>query len=368
MNDSEMRKFVGMKVLIVDDTPANINILGHFIKKSGLDISVAPNAEIAQKLIKKNKPDLILLDIMMPGMDGYQLCETLKASDQTKDIPVIFVTIKSDIDDLIKGFEIGCADYIEKPFQELEVLVRVKSQLSIVKLIRELKRSNQELQEFTSIVSHDLKEPIRKVISFGERLKEKNTNLDEEGNHYIDKIHDASIRMNALIDDLLILSNITTKEKSFERHDLTIIVKDSLINLEDRMEKTQGKVSIDNLPSIEVDQSQMRQLFQNLIGNSLKYHREGISPVVNIYSKSSENEKVEIVIEDNGIGFDEKYADKIFEPMQRLHGKSEYEGSGIGLAICRKIVDRHQGIISVKSTEGKGSTFIRTLPEKQPKY
>ena len=368
MSYPEKQKFAGMKVLIVDDTPANIDILGHFLKQSELDISIALNGEIAQELISNNKPDLILLDVMMPGVDGYQLCEILKANDQTKNIPIIFITARSEIENVVKGFEVGGVDYIVKPLQELEVLVRVKSQLSIVKLIRELKRSNRDLKEFTFIASHDLKEPLRKVINFGDFLKEKITNVDEEGHRYIAKIQDASIRMNALIDDLLIYSSVSTKEESFERYDLTKIAQDSLINLENRIEITQGKVNIGNLPSIEVDPSQISQLFQNLIGNSLKYHREGTPPVVNISSKSSKNEKVEIIIEDNGIGFDEKYTDKIFQPLERLHGRSAYEGSGIGLAICKKIVDRHHGTISVKSAEGKGSTFIITFPEKQTRY
>jgi signal transduction histidine kinase len=362
---SEKENFAGMKILIVDDTPANIDILGHFLRQSGLEISIAPDGEIAQKIISNNKPDLILLDVMMPGVDGYQLCEILKANDQTKNIPIIFITARSEIENVVKGFEVGGVDYIVKPLQELEVLVRVKSQLSIVKLIRELKRSNRDLKEFTSIASHDLKEPLRKIIYFGEFLKEKITNVNEEGHRFIDKIQDASNRMNTLIDDLLIFSSVSTKEKNFERHDLTEIAQDSLVNLENRIEITQGKVNISKLPSIEVDPSQLGQLFQNLIGNSLKYHREGTPPVVNICCKSSENEKVEIVIEDNGIGFNEKYTDKIFQPLERLHGRSAYEGSGIGLAICKKIVDRHHGTISVKSTEGMGSTFIITLPENQ---
>jgi signal transduction histidine kinase len=365
---SEKENFAGMKVLIVDDTPANIDVLGHFLKQSGLDISIALDGEIAQKIISNDKPDLILLDVIMPGVDGYQLCEILKANDQTKNIPIIFITAQFETKDIVKGFEVGGADYIVKPFQELEVLVRIKSQLSIVKLVRELERSNRDLKEFTSIASHDLKEPLRKIISFGEFLKEKITNVDEEGHRYIDKIQDASIRMNALIDDLLIFSSVSTKKKSFERYDLTKIAQDSLINLENRIKTTQGKVNIGKLPSIEVDPSQTSQLFQNLIGNSLKYHREGTPPAINIFSKSCENEKVEILIEDNGIGFNEKYIDKIFQPLERLHGRSAYEGSGIGLAICKKIVDRHHGTISAKSAEGKGSTFIITLPEKQTKY
>jgi signal transduction histidine kinase len=232
----------------------------------------------------------------------------------------------------------------------------------------DLERSNQNLKEFTFIASHDLKEPLRKVINSAEFLKEKTTNLDEECNNYIDIMRDASIRMNTLIDDLLELANVDAKEKSFDRHNLTKIAQDSLNNLDSRLKRTKGKVNINNLPSIEVDSSQMLQLFQNLIGNALKYHREGISPVINVYSQSSENGSIEVAIEDNGIGLNEKYAEKIFQPFQRLHGKNAYEGNGIGLTICRKIIDRHNGTIIFKKSSGEGSTFVITLPEKQANH
>ena len=151
MASTEEEQFKGMKVLIVDDTPANIDILARFLKQNGLDLSVAPDAEIALKVIAKNKPDLILLDVMMPGIDGYQLCEKLKSDDLTKGIPIIFITAKSEVEDLVKGFDVGGVDYIIKPFQQKEVVARVKNQLTTVKLIHEKNKLIEELDSISRI-------------------------------------------------------------------------------------------------------------------------------------------------------------------------------------------------------------------------
>ena len=229
----------------------------------------------------------------------------------------------------------------------------------------ELKRSNQELQDFTSIASHDLQEPLRKVIIFGDRLKEKTESLDDAGCDYIDRMQNATMRMQVLLDDLLSYSRLAVQPRAFGQVDLNSIVEECLSDLEYRIVHAKGTVNVEDLPTLQADPSQIGQLFQNLIGNALKYHRVGISPVINIYSQSSEDGKIEIVFEDNGIGLEKKYSERIFQPFQRLHGRSEYEGTGIGLAICKKIVDRHNGTITVKSTLGEGSKFILTLPEKQ---
>ena len=174
----ENQKFSGMSVLIIDDTPDNIQIVGHFLKQAGLNISVAPNAETAEQLLTKIKPDLILLDVMLPGIDGFQFCEKLKANDQTKDIPIVFITIKSDIQDLIKGFEVGGVDYIEKPFQELEVLVRTKNQLSIIKLNKEKKELIEELDSISRI---DLQLGISNRRDLNEILKKSQSRFERYG-------------------------------------------------------------------------------------------------------------------------------------------------------------------------------------------
>ena len=231
----------------------------------------------------------------------------------------------------------------------------------------ELKRSNFELQEFASIASHDLQEPLRKVITFVDRLKEKTKNLDEVTCDYINRIKKSTMRMQVFIDDLLVYSSVMIQPKQFEQIDLNLIIKESLSNLEDSIARNKGTINVDDLPALQADPAQMMQLLQNLIGNALKYHKVGIPPIINIQGQDSGNGEISIVIEDNGIGFSEKYAERIFHPFQRLHGTSEYEGTGIGLAICRRIIDRHNGTITVKSNLGEGSMFIVTLPKSRQK-
>ncbi len=234
----------------------------------------------------------------------------------------------------------------------------------------ELARSNEELQNFAYIASHDLQEPLRKIQSFGDRLKTKfNSVLNDEGNDYIVRMQNASIRMSHLIEDLLTFSRVTSQAKPFEAVDLNAVLGDVISDLEVQTAKTGGEIIKDELTVIDADYSQMRQLFQNLISNALKFHGEK-PPKVKIrgrFHDQNDTRYYQVFIEDNGIGFQMKYTDKIFTIFQRLHARSEYEGSGIGLAVCKKIVQRHSGFITAQSTEGAGSTFIVTLPVMQSK-
>jgi PAS domain S-box-containing protein len=258
-----------------------------------------------------------------------------------------------------------------------DVSVRKEAEERLRLAAEQLRRSNLELQEFASIASHDLQEPLRKIQAFGDRLKIKCApGLGESGRDYLERMQDAARRMQILLHDLLTLSRVTSKAQPFERVDLRRIVKGVVSDLEVRIEQTGALVEIGRLPTIDADAAQMRQLLQNLISNALKFQRAGTKPEVIISAKVLDNaeslpgampgeEICQIMIRDNGIGFDERYLDRIFQVFQRLHSRSEYEGTGIGLAVCRKIADRHGGIISAKSAEGEGATFIVTLPVKQ---
>lgn len=243
---------------------------------------------------------------------------------------------------------------------------------------QELARSNAELEKFAHVASHDLQEPLRKILTFGERLKTKYGEvLTEQGYDYLERMQKAAERMQTLINDLLRLSRITTKAQPFILVDLAQVVQEVLSDLEVRIEQTRGQVEIGELPSIEADPLQMRQLLQNLIGNALKFYQKVELPKIRIYSQllkgkdrqpagnSAKPTLCQIYVEDNGIGFDEQYLERIFNAFQRLHGRNDYEGTGMGLAICRKIVERHNGSISAQSTLGQGSTFIVTLPLQQ---
>ena len=230
----------------------------------------------------------------------------------------------------------------------------------------ELQRNNKELEDFAFIASHDLQEPLRKITTFGDRLIEKTVDLDEHSRDCIERMGKSARRMKRFIEDLLLYSKVTTKQKPFELVDLEKKVKTACEEMDHIIHSTHAVVNISNLPTIEGDNNQIHQLIVNLIFNSFKYKSEGKPPIINIFGKKKENNYWEISIQDNGIGFDEKYADRIFKPFQRLHGRSKYEGSGLGLTICKKIVERHNGTISALSKPGVGTTFILTLPEKQP--
>lgn len=245
----------------------------------------------------------------------------------------------------------------------LEITERRRAEELLELQAQELARSNQELQSFAYIASHDLQEPLRKVIAFGDRLRTKeSTNLSNSGNDYLSRMQNAAIRMRTLIEDLLAFSRVTTKAQPFQRIDLDQVVNEVLVDLEERIARLGAHIEVDHLPVVEAEPTQMRQLFQNLLANAMKFHQENISPVITINCHNVDNTTCEIRVVDNGIGMDPKYFDRIFKPFQRLHGKGVYEGTGIGLAICHKIVVRHGGTIEVESSPGKGATFIITLP------
>jgi light-regulated signal transduction histidine kinase (bacteriophytochrome) len=255
-----------------------------------------------------------------------------------------------------------------------DISERKRVELELSNLATQLKRSNAELQDFASVASHDLQEPLRKIQAFGDRLRVKCAdNLSADGLVYLDRMQDAAGRMQVLINDLLKFARITIAAKPFEPVDLQIIAEGVLSDLETRIENTKGKVVLDKLGTIDADPTQMRQLIQNLVGNALKFGREGVPPVVKVSGRlepgrpapdglGGSYDNYKLTVEDNGIGFEAKYVDRIFKVFQRLHGRTEYEGTGIGLAVCRKIIERHGGTISVVSIPEKGTTFTVDLP------
>ena len=228
--------------------------------------------------------------------------------------------------------------------------------------IAALKAKNSELQEFAQIASHDLQEPLRKVMVFGDLLKESTENLDEKSREYIDRMQNSTVRMQKFIDDLLNYSEIGVSQFDFEMVNLKDLLHNVCDDLHHLMQTKKGVVNISELPELKGVKTRLYQLFYNLIINSLKFKKEGQSPVINIFSRRKENNDWEICVEDNGIGFDEKFSDRIFRPFQQLHGKSEYPGSGLGLSICKKIVTQHGGTLSASSKPGEGSTFTIELP------
>lgn len=228
---------------------------------------------------------------------------------------------------------------------------------------RELERSNAALDEFASVASHDLQEPVRKILSFGDLL---NTSagpaLEGNAREHLARMLSAADRMRTLISDLLLYSQVTTRVQPLVRTDLARIAREVVADLETSIAESGGRVEIGALPVIDADALQMRQLLQNLLGNALKYRRRDTPPVVRLGCSNPGGPQCTITVTDNGIGFNEKHADKIFRMFVRLHGRAQYDGSGIGLAICRKIVERHRGTIVAASDAGGGATFTVTLP------
>lgn len=235
----------------------------------------------------------------------------------------------------------------------------------------ELQQSNQELEEFAYVASHDLQEPLRKIQAFGNLLEEEYGEALGEGKLYLDRMRNSAARMRTLIQDLLTFSRVTTKAMPFVPVDLNEVVREVVDDLGPRLQAAHGVIELAELPTIKADPRQMYQMFQNLVSNAVKFHRPDLLPLVKIYTATPETsdttqalapQKCQIYVEDNGIGFDEKYLDRIFTVFQRLHGRNEYEGTGIGLAVVRKIVERHNGSITASSRNDAGATFIITLP------
>jgi light-regulated signal transduction histidine kinase (bacteriophytochrome) len=248
----------------------------------------------------------------------------------------------------------------------LEDLAVEKSKLQDARM--RLEQSNRELMDFTSVASHDLQEPLRKVQAFGDKL---NTGcramLDDQGRDSLDRMLNATKRMQSLIRDLLSYAQVTSKAKPMLPVNLAQVTREVLSDLEIRIAEVSAQVEVGDLPTIEADAVQMRQLLQNLVGNALKFRKRDGQPIIRVHAETNDSGSASeslfrLIVEDNGIGFEEKYVDRIFVMFQRLHGRAEYEGTGVGLAICRKIAQRHGGDITATSFPGLGASFVVTLP------
>jgi len=266
---------------------------------------------------------------------------------------------------------------VEQANSELESKVEERT-YALQQYSEELQRSNRELEEFAFVASHDLQEPLRKIRAFGDRLLKKYSEpLGDNGADYITRMHGASERMSHLIDDLLSFSRVTTQQKPFAPVALSAVMTRVLEDLEYAIDDAGAVVEVDALPEIEADKTQISQVFLNLLGNSLKFRRPDVTPVIKVYCEppqaddvpqedgAEDRDWVRLIFSDNGIGFDTQYNDRVFNLFQRLHGRGEYTGTGIGLALCRKIIERHGGSIIAESEIGVGSKFIITMPTTQ---
>ena len=513
-------------ILIVDDKAENIFSLKRTLEFNGFEVDTADSGEEALKKILKNSYSLIILDVQMPGMDGFEVAEALSGYSKAADIPIIFLSaVNTDKKFITKGYTSGGVDYIVKPvdpdifilkvktlnrlyeqnrelnrvrlylLEEVEVrkqaektlvktmkehrsilesipqiaftltpdgeiefvnehwyiysddagrmpqfhdedhkasegfmkaletgsvfvaevrirnkysgafryhllkMIPVKQGIVVVKWVgtftdiqeqkaanenleikvrerteellkknRQLETSNHELQQFASVASHDLKEPLRKIQVFSSIVRDRFLNNTPASFHHLDRVIEASQKMSELINDLLDYSRLSMNAL-YKDTDLTELVAEVVNNLEFSITEKNASVTVGEMPTIAVIPGQIRQVFQNLISNSLKFSRKDVHPVISISSECTDNLPDDIctlIVQDNGIGFDEKYLDKIFTIFQRLNAKEDYEGTGIGLAIVKKIVEKHSGTITARSIQGQGAKFIITLPVRQP--
>ncbi len=405
------------QILLVDDSDDNLMSIETLLEKEGFKFTKAKSERQALKiLLTEFDFALILMDLEMPSLSGLETASLIYECEKLKHMPIIFMIANSYGDEnIFKGYRTGAVDYIYKPIKpellrakvamfidlyrtnhtlllqeqklisinkslEAEVNERKISEGKVKALnqqllesIERLETANKELDRFAFMASHDLQEPLRKIRMFSDRLFSKYESIfDDEALMYIDRIQKAGERMQTLIKDILTFSKISLEKDAFENSDLNVVLDEVLSDLQSNIEAKGATIMIEKLPSLFVSPGLMRPLFNNLIGNALKYSKKEVKPVIKIYADTITFERKKgsgnpdkywrIYVEDNGIGFEQKYAEQIFGMFKRLHAASDFEGTGIGLTLCKKIVEEHNGFISAKSKMGEGSTFIILLP------
>ncbi|MEO8238148.1 MAG: response regulator [Flavobacterium sp.] len=399
-------------ILIVDDIRANIIALKKTLELHNIDVDTAESGEEALKKILQTDYSLIIMDVQMPGLDGFEVVKILSGNKKTKDIPVIFLSaLNIEKKYIFKGYETGAVEYITKPVDTDLLILKVKTFLKIYEQQSQLKEmkellskeikirkeaqdnleikiaertkelvlkneelefKNHELQQFSWVVSHDLNEPIRKIQIFIKIIKDLYLAKDEKAVDYVNRTIKSAERMQTLITDLLAYSRLSSKVQP-EKTDLNIVLQEVLSDFDYLIESKGAVVKTNGLPTIDSIPSQLRQVFQNLIGNALKFSNNTNHPLIEITSEFIETKSFDgeplpegkycrIIVKDNGIGFDEIYLDRIFIIFQSLNDRQSYEGTGIGLAIAKKIIEKHNGLITAKSEIGKGASFIMVLP------
>ena len=411
-----MKKQVRVKILIVDDRENNLLSMESILWQDGYTIVRANSGKEALKILLHDYDfTLILMDVEMPDLNGFETATMIYQREKLKHIPIIFITAHSYGDEnLFKGYRAGAVDYIYKPIQpellrvkvfvfvelykknhqlvaqeqklvainrslEIEINDRIASEEKVKELnkqllenISQLESTNKELDRFAYMASHDLQEPLRKIRIFSERINESYADkIGDEGKLYIDKMQSACVRMQNLIDDILAFSKISVAKDSLVPSNIGKLVDEVLVDMDQEIKEKNAQVIVEALPDLPVNQGLIKSLFQNLISNSLKYSRKEIAPVIKITTGNNGaaipddpgmRRYHRIYVKDNGIGFEQQYADQIFTMFKRLHAGPEYKGTGIGLAICKKIVEEHQGYISAKSAVDEGTTFTISLP------
>ena len=372
-----------MRVLVADDDTVALLVLVRNLTKWGYEVVTAGDGLQAWDILAADDSiQMVILDWIMPGVPGLELSSRIKR-DLSRPVYVLLLTVNSEPDDIALGLDAGADEYVVKPFNTRELRARLRAgeriitlENSLVGRVKELeeaedklKRSNQDLEAFAYVASHDLNEPLRKIRVFSDRLLETcSDSLPGHAADYVERMVGAVKRMEKLLQGVLNLSRIPISPAVHVPVDLNQIVREVLSDLEVAIDNTAAQIDLKELPTVLADPLQMRQLMQNLISNALKFHLPETSPHIKVYWECSGEAlattatMATIVVEDDGIGFDPAFLDQIFLPFKRLNGLGEYEGSGMGLAICHRIVESHNGWVRAVSQEGKGSKFAVTLP------
>ncbi|MDM8558459.1 hybrid sensor histidine kinase/response regulator [Candidatus Parabeggiatoa sp. HSG14] len=368
-------------LLVVDDVPANINVLLEILTTMGFKVLVAQDGKTALQRAEYTQPDLILLDIMMPNMNGFDVCGILKSQEKTQDIPVIFMTALADTEDKVKGFSLGAVDYITKPFQHEEVLARITSHLELRKLQKrleeeleigkkhaiELEKRNTALNAFTRTVAHELKNPLNGIMGFSEVLLfecSRDSLLKETLVEHLQLIHQSGKQLHDIIEALLLLARDQLVKTNTQPLEMSYIINEVLTNrLAYMCRQFQAEITLpESWPTAMGYAPWIGEVWANYLSNGLKYG--GQPPYLKLGADIQNDEMIRFWVHDNGPGIDAKAKALLFEPFTRLH-KNRAEGHGLGLSIVRQIVEKLGGNVGVESIEGQGSTFYFTLPQEK---
>ncbi|HEY4652998.1 MAG TPA: response regulator [Cyclobacteriaceae bacterium] len=404
------------KLLLIDDREDNLLSIEAILEPNGYHfVKARSGREAFRILLKEFDFSLILMDVRMPNQSGFETATMIYQRDKLKHIPIIFITANNFGDDeLFKGYQAGAVDYIYKPVNpdvlrakvavfvdlyeknkklqqqeksliaanrelEKENRERLASEEKVQKLNRQLIRNidhletvNKELDRFAFMASHDLQEPLRKIRLFSNKFVIKNRNTPGIVNlEDIERIQRSAEKMQSLIRDILSMARVSADATEFVPTDINVIIMDVLEELDEQIMAGNAKIIVDKIPVLHVHPGLIKLLFRNLINNSLKFTRKGVPPVINIYAEVSVQSQnasdCTIIIKDNGLGFDQKYAEEIFGMFTRLQSEAKFEGTGLGLALCKKIVQHHKGTIRAESKSNEGATFILSFPRPGPK-
>jgi signal transduction histidine kinase len=357
-------------ILVADDQEANRELLEELLTAQGSKVITVPDGAAALEELSKTQVDLVLLDVMMPRLNGFEACERIKNNPATYLIPVVLVTALSDKQNRIEGIKAGADDFLTRPVDPIELLTRVRSLLTLKHRTHELERrtaqliaANDELEAFSYSVSHDLRAPLRHINGDASMLiKEHGPQLVPEAQLRLKRIQEGTQKMGGMIDDLLNLARLDRRSMDLKMTSLNSLVENALHDLES--ETTDRKIDwrVGSLPSVNCDPGLIQQVFANLLSNAVKYTRRREQAVIEI-DQSTINGQLVLFVRDNGAGFNPKYSDKLFGTFQRLHTDQEFEGTGVGLATVQRIVRKHGGRIWAEAETNNGATFFFSLGE-----